>query len=181
MRRKTLLGAVVLLALLAGTAAAQVVIRIGPGTRPAGATLPAPTPTPARPTPKLEAVAETRLLMEGMAQPNFKALEKALQDRPADAEAWTFHRGQALLIAETGNLLMLRPPRNAGQEAWLARATDLRTAAAALAREAGGRDLERSRAALTGVAHACNRCHETFRVALRVGPDAGGDKGRMTE
>jgi hypothetical protein len=180
MRRKTLLVAVVLLALLAGTAAAQVVIRIGPGTRPAGAPLPAPTP---KPTPRLEAVAETKLLMEGMAQPNFKALDKALQDRPADAEAWTFHRGQALLIAETGNLLMLRPPRNAGQDAWMARATDLRTAAAALAREAAGRDLERSRAALTGVANACNRCHETFRVAVRVGPDAGRDKdkGRMTE
>jgi hypothetical protein len=119
--------------------------------------------------------------MEGLAQPNFRALEKALADKPADAEAWGFHRGQALLIAETGNLLLLRPPRNAGQDAWMTRATELRQAAAALAREAGNQDLGRSRDALVGVANACNRCHETFRIAARFGPDAKGDKGRMTE
>src|SRR5207247_369538 len=75
---------------------------------------------PAQPkfVPRLEAVAETKLLMEGLNQANFRGLENLLKQKPADLEAWTFARGQALLIAETGNLLLLRPPRNQGQAAW---------------------------------------------------------------
>ena len=38
-------------------------------------------------------------------------IERLLSQKPADVQSWTFARGQALLIAETGNLLMLRPPK----------------------------------------------------------------------
>src|SRR5262249_47722707 len=82
---------------------------------------------PQRSKPRLEPVAETKLLMEGMNLANFRGLEGLLKKKPADDEAWKFARGQALLIAETGNLLMLRPPRNQGQDAWMDRATELRT------------------------------------------------------
>src|SRR5258708_2326017 len=64
-----------------------------------------------KPAPRLEPVAETRLLMEGLNQANFRGLERLLRQKPAEAEAWSFARGQALLIAETGNLLLIRPPR----------------------------------------------------------------------
>jgi hypothetical protein len=117
-------------------------------------------------------VAETKLLMEGLAQANFRGLEHLLQKKPADAESWAFVRGQALLLAETGNLLMLRPPRNNGQSVWMDRATDLRTAAARLARDAGNQDFERSRASLVQVANTCNRCHQTFRVPVKLTPFA---------
>ena len=52
---------------------------------------------PAR-SPKPEPVAETRLLMEALNQANFRGLERLLKDQPADAEAWTFARGQARLV-----------------------------------------------------------------------------------
>jgi cytochrome c556 len=123
--------------------------------------------------PKLEPVAETQLLMDGLNQANFRGLEKLLKEKPADAESWTYARGQALLIAETGNLLMLRPPRNRGQDAWMDRAADLRDSATTLARAAGRRDFERSRATLGELAKSCNRCHQTFRVRTRVTPFAG--------
>jgi hypothetical protein len=123
-----------------------------------------------RPLPKPEAVAETRLLMEGLNQANLRGLQRLLQEKPAAAEAWTYARGQALLIAETGNLLMLRPPRAQGQTIWMDRAADLRTAATRLARAAADRDYERSRAGLTELAATCNRCHQTFRVGVRVAP-----------
>jgi len=122
--------------------------------------------------PKLEPVAETRLLMEGLNQSNFRGLERLLKQKPADAETWTFARGQALLIGETGNLLMLRPPKNKGQDAWMKSATELRDTATELARAAGNRDYERSRAGLTAVANACNRCHQTFRVPVQLVPFA---------
>src|SRR5947208_10569444 len=85
-----------------------------------------PLPAPTAFVPRFEAVAETRLLMEGLANANYQGLEKLLKGKPADADTWAFARGQALLIAETGNLLLLRPPRNQGRDVWMRRATDLR-------------------------------------------------------
>jgi hypothetical protein len=121
---------------------------------------------------RFEAVAETKLLMEGLAQPNYRAVEKHLQGKgPADVETWTFARGQALLIAETGNLLLLRPPRNDGRDLWMRRTTDMRQSASELARRLGSRDLAGSRAALAELAGKCNNCHQSFRVPTRIEPN----------
>jgi Cytochrome C' len=122
--------------------------------------------------PKFEAVAETRLLMEGLAQSNYRSLEKHLQGKgPADGDTWAFARGQAILIAETGNLLLLRPPRNQGRDTWMREAMDMRQSAAALARRLANRDLERSRTALADLAAKCNQCHRSFRVPVQIGPN----------
>src|SRR5262245_9874898 len=132
MTRNPLPRAAVLLALALGvTFSADAQDRARP------APLPAPSPGPA---PKLVPVAETKLVMEGVAQANYQGLDRNLKQKPADVEAWTFVRGQALLVAESGNLLMIRPPRGDGQTAWMQRATDLREAATALAKHAGNRD-----------------------------------------
>jgi cytochrome c556 len=122
-----------------------------------------------RPAPTLEPIAETKLLMEGLAHPNFKAIDRQLQEQPEDAEAWQFARGQSLLIAETANLLMLRPPKSSrAEDAWMSRATELRDSAGKLAKSTAAQDLTKSRAALLAVAASCNRCHETFRVEVRL-------------
>jgi hypothetical protein len=136
--------------------------------RPAPAQTKAP-PDKGKPAPRLEAVAETRLIMDGLADANYRGLEKMLKQPPPDVEAWTYVRGQALLVGETGNLLMLRPPRGGGQEVWMQRSTELREAGTALARHAANRDYERSRAGLRDVAAVCNRCHQNFRVPVQVG------------
>jgi hypothetical protein len=128
-------------------------------------------PAPERAPPKLEAVAETKLLMEGLAKVNFDGLGKLLKDKPTDAENWTFARGQALIIAETGNLLMLRPPKGkAAQDAWLGYASDMKNAAAQLAKSAGEKDYLNSRANLMTLSNTCNRCHEKFGLKIRVAP-----------
>ena len=131
-------------------------------------------PQPAKKLPKLEPVAETKLLMEGIADPNTKALGKLFAAKPKDAEGWAFARGQALLLAEAGNLLMMRPPKaKAGEESWLTHAAELRESATAVARAAAAKDYLQARTGLAGVANACNRCHQTFRVGVRVDPFAG--------
>jgi hypothetical protein len=124
-------------------------------------------------SPKLQPVADTKLIMEGLAGANLRGLGKLLREKPAEAEAWAFARGQALLLAETGNLLLIRPPRSGGEDTWTGHALDLRDAAAKLARAAAVKDYPASRAALAGVANVCNRCHGSFRVAARVDPFAG--------
>ena len=107
--------------------------------------------------------------MEGLAQPNFKSVDRLLKDEPSDAEAWRFARGQSLLIAETGNLLMLRPPKSAAAEqAWMKRATELREKAAMLARAVAAKDLAKGRTALAAVMDSCNRCHQTFRIDVQI-------------
>jgi hypothetical protein len=142
-------------------------------------TLPQPRPVQPRPVqsqrppgPRLVPMAETRLIMEGLAESNFRGVERLLQKKPADVETWSFLRGQALLIAETGNLLMIRPPRTAGESLWLQRAGDMRNIAGQLARAAGSSDYERSRTLLTELAQSCNRCHQSFRVTTRIVPFA---------
>lgn len=126
---------------------------------------------PEGPPPKLEAVAETRLLMEGLHQPNMQGLARLLKEKPTTAEDWMFARGQALIIAESGNLLMLRPPRAAvARDTWLARSAELRKNAVTLATAAGEKDYVAARAALATVANSCNRCHEAFRVPHRIVP-----------
>jgi hypothetical protein len=161
-RLRRLSGVVLLTGLLVATS-------LTAQTRPAPERLPPPQPTF---TPKFEALAETSLLMQGLAQSNYRALEKHLEGKgPPDVETWTFARGQALLIAETGNLLLLRPPRNQGRETWMRRASDMRQAAGDLARRLSNRDLERSKTALGELTNKCNACHQSFRVPTRVGPN----------
>ncbi len=120
--------------------------------------------------PKLEPIAETRLLMEGLAHPNFRGVERILGKKPIDDSSWVFARGQALLIAETANLLMLRPPKNQGEPIWFARSMELRGQAQQLADMLSKKDLERGKAALQGVANSCNRCHQNFRVPIDIVP-----------
>jgi hypothetical protein len=166
------------LVLAAALLAAAPALTQVPAQRPSGReSLPPPRVTP-KVTPRLEPVAETKLLMEGLNLANFRGLERLLRQRPDSVEAWKFARGQALLIAETGNLLMLRPPRSQGQPLWFARAAELRGAARDLAQNAGARDYEASRAALVSVANACNHCHQSFRVKVEIAPfaDPSGEK-----
>lgn len=127
-------------------------------------------PLSSRAQPKLVAVAETKLLMEAMAMPNYKGFERLLKGKPDDTEAWVFARGQSLLLAETANLLLLRPPTNQGKDAWNKSAIELREAATRLARSASSRDFDDSRSKFIQVTNACNRCHQSFRVATKLTP-----------
>jgi hypothetical protein len=128
----------------------------------------APSQQPPKVTPKLEPIAETRLLMEGLAHTNFRGMERLLMQKPADVQSLTFARGQALLIAETANLLMLRPPKGQGQAIWFDRAMDLRNAAKQLAATVATQDYDKSRSGLIALAGSCNRCHQAFRVTVEI-------------
>ena len=134
------------------------------GVLPSAAQERLPRPT-GKVAPRLEAVAETKLLMEGLAHANFRGMEKLLRQRPGDVQTWTFLRGQALLVAETGNLLLLRPPHNQGQSLWMERATVLRAQAVKLARAAARADYATCKAGLRELATACNRCPRTISAS----------------
>jgi cytochrome c556 len=48
----------------------------------------------------------------------------------------------------------------------------MRDEASNLARRTAARDHAGSKAALAKLTDSCNRCHQTFRVKTRVGPEA---------
>jgi hypothetical protein len=120
--------------------------------------------------PKFEVIAETRLLMEGLAHSNYQSLHRLLKTKPADLDTWVFARGQAILVAETGNLLLLRPPRNSGRDTWMKLAMDMRAQATQLARSIAARDHAGAKAELSRLTTRCNACHTTFKVPARVAP-----------
>jgi hypothetical protein len=120
--------------------------------------------------PRLEPVAETKLIMEGLLHSNFRGLERNLNKNPIDDQTWVFARGQALLIAESANLLMLRPPRNSGEPLWMERSMELRAQAQQMAKLLSAKDLESAKAGMTQLSNSCNRCHQTFRVPVEIVP-----------
>lgn len=122
-------------------------------------------------TPRFEAVADTRLLMEGMLNANYRSVGKLLKNKPADRETWVFARGQAILIAESGNLLLLRPPKGTGRDSWMRLSMEMRSRAVALATAAAGKDHAKSLAALADLKASCVRCHQTFRVGIELDPE----------
>jgi len=155
-----LMIAAALLTALPGPARPQVP-KLGPAKQP---------PAGSKIVPKLEPIADTKLLMEGLAHPNFRGLDRILAKKPTEEQAWTFARGQALLLAETANLLMLRPPRNQGQPAWFERAMELRTVSSQLGQTLSKHDYDAARSGLVSLANACNRCHQTFRINVEIAP-----------
>ncbi|MGF1583353.1 MAG: hypothetical protein ACFCD0_28875 [Gemmataceae bacterium] len=136
--------------------------------------MPGPEPSRAqqqRFEPKLEAVAETKLLMEGLAKANFQGLDRLLREQPTKLETWKFIRGQSLLVAETGNLLMLRPPKTEpARTVWFQKATELRKAGLAVATSASQKDFNTTRVNFVKLANACNSCHKSFSVRVQVTP-----------
>ena len=122
-------------------------------------------------TPRFEAVAETKLLMEGMVHSNYRSLQKLLKNKPADRDTWVFARGQAILVAESGNLLLLRPPKGTGRDPWMKLATEMRSQAVTLARAASARDHAKSLQGLADLKASCVRCHQTFRVGVKLDPE----------
>jgi hypothetical protein len=126
--------------------------------------------TPGKFVPKLEPIAETKLIMEGIAHTNYRGLERILSQKPPEEQGWKFARGQALLLAEAANLLMLRPPSNEGTNVWFDQSMKLRAQAKQLAVTIAARDLEKSKAQLVQLAGSCNRCHQTFRVPVEITP-----------
>ena len=112
--------------------------------------------------------------MEGLTKPNFDGLARTFKQKPADAEAWAFARGQALLVAESANLLLIRPPRTRQAQDDLG--APGRRAAGGGGRSWPGRPGPRTTwrrgPGWPNLANACNRCHESFRVPVRISPDA---------
>ena len=99
--------------------------------------------------------------MEYAFEPFFHALKDSLSTAPKDRAAWKPVKANALILAENGNLLMLRAPKEESA-AWNQLSADLREAGRELYQAAKQRDYKLARPRYEAFVAKCNACHEKF-------------------
>jgi hypothetical protein len=110
----------------------------------------------------IRALATVRELHDIMISPASDAVFAASSNQPLDAKGWTDARNQAILLAESGNLLMTGTRvRDNGNWMKMSRAmVDAAALAAAAAEKKDARGLE---AATDSITTACMECHRPYR------------------
>lgn len=118
--------------------------------------------------PKAEAVEpDMHEFMEYVFEPGYKRLKVALAEAPADNKAWKVVKGDGLVLAEAGNLLLHRRPEadkwtQEMDAEWTGFAADVREHGGKLYRAAKKKDYESSRTHWEAMLTRCNACHTKF-------------------
>jgi hypothetical protein len=105
--------------------------------------------------------------MEGVFQAPYRRLKAALAAEPKDAAGWKAVRSDALILAEGGNLLLLRkPPKDAAE--WAKHSAASRDAGADLFKAAKAKDFPAARKAYETMLGHCNACHKKFEDGKHI-------------
>jgi hypothetical protein len=111
-----------------------------------------PTPTP---------VATTAEIMRGVVVPTSNAVFEAAGQAPQTDAAWAALRMQALILAESGNLLMVGKRARDGRE-WMQRSAALRDAAEAIVKAVDARNAVRLAEMSDQTYDTCEQCHVSY-------------------
>jgi hypothetical protein len=119
--------------------------------------------------PAIESVATVKQLMATVVAPASNLITEASARPPAADAEWGRVANQALLLAETGNLLMIGS-RVKDRGEWLQFSAALRAAAAGAMRAASAHDARGLLQARDVLAQACGQCHAKYlqKASLRV-------------
>ena len=110
----------------------------------------------------IRALANVRELHDIMISPASDAVFAASSNQPFDAKGWTDARNQAILLAESGNLLMTGTRvRDNGN--WMKMSRAMVDAAALAAAAAEKKDAKGLEAATDSITTACMECHRPYR------------------
>lgn len=99
--------------------------------------------------------------MEYINQPTYKRLKAAMQAEPTDNQGWLELKSGSLILAETGNLIMLRGPQEERGE-WTEYAKSVRQEASQMYRAAHDKDFTKATDSYHKMLNACNSCHKQF-------------------
>jgi hypothetical protein len=99
--------------------------------------------------------------MEGVFQGPYRRLKTSMAAEPKDNAGWKAIRSEALILAEGGNLLLLRKPVKDADE-WAKYSAASRDAGAELFKAAKAKDFAASKKAYTAMLTQCNACHKKF-------------------
>lgn len=99
--------------------------------------------------------------MEYVFEPGYLRLKANMAAAPADNKVWKGIKGDALSLAEAGNLLLLRGPQEKRAD-WTKTSLAVRTAGGELYQAARKKDYPAAQAAYTTMLKNCNQCHQQF-------------------
>ena len=114
------------------------------------------------PATGVRTLANVRELHDLMISPASDAVFEASSNQPLDAKGWTTARNQALMLAESGNLLMVGTRvRDSGN--WIKMSRAMVDAAALAASAAEKKDAMALEAATDAITVSCMECHRPYR------------------
>jgi len=116
------------------------------------------------PVPEIENLATTRQVMLGLTIPASDVIFQVGGSPPADDAAWDRIVANAVMLAESGNML-LTGPRDLKQPEWAQHARDLVARSRAAADAATKRDVDAVLEAGNGIYEVCDACHARFMPA----------------
>jgi len=112
-------------------------------------------------------------LMVDIIYPASDAIFYAFREPPKNEHEWNILQGQALIVAESGNLLMM-PSRARDQDKWMADAKLLVEVGAAAYKAAKAKNLDGINALNQQLNDACVTCHQDYRPNYRRRTPAAG-------
>jgi len=119
--------------------------------------------------PTFQAVGTMSQLMADVIYPASDAIFYAFREPPKNDREWNVLQGQALIVAEAGNLLML-PSRARDQDKWMADAKLLVEVGAAAYKAAKAKNMDGINALNAQLNDACVVCHQDYRPNYRRRP-----------
>jgi prophage DNA circulation protein len=126
------------------------------------ALLSAPLAAQRTPAMGIRTLADVRELHDLLISPASDAVFNAATDVPTNAKGWSAARGQALVLAESANLLVIGTRvRDNGN--WMNMSRALVDAAALAASAAAKKDAKALEAATDAITVSCMNCHQPYR------------------
>ncbi|HEV3386267.1 MAG TPA: hypothetical protein VG097_15710 [Gemmata sp.] len=99
--------------------------------------------------------------MEGVFQGPYRRLKAAIAAEPKDNPGWKTIRSEAIILAEGGNLLLMRKPEK-DAEKWSEYSIASRDAGTELFKAAKKKDYAEAKKAYEKMITHCNACHKQF-------------------
>ena len=108
-------------------------------------------------------VASVAEIMQALVVPSSNLLFNVGLEPPADDEGWKGVENNAIVLAESGNLLML-PERAEGREGWIEAARQMAEAGRASLEAARARDTDELIVLGDRILETCSTCHDEYWI-----------------
>ena len=112
--------------------------------------------------PKVDAVASIAEIHEAMINPASDAIFNVGSEPPKDDQAWTAVRNNAIILAESGNLLMIGSRAKDGGD-WMKMSQAMAAAAVMALKAANAKQADALIEAGAQLVAACETCHQPYR------------------
>lgn len=99
--------------------------------------------------------------MEYVFQPTYKRLKAEMASEPDGNAGWKAIKSDALILAEGGNLLLIRQP-DEDRKDWMRHSVEVRDLGGQLYRAAKSKDYTAARRHYEAMLTKCNACHQQF-------------------